>query len=251
MRISILPALCAALVLAAATTAHAQEAVTIKVEVLQSVWSSGGGPSYVGDFVASGGISDEGSVALYATYGYWLYLRGVEGEITIVFHADGWYVAAGTGAYEDLQGEGTLSSESYLVPNPWAPGTYLWGIRFSMTGTVELVENVLPTADLVVESVSGMTVVLSAAGSSDPDRSIVAYEWDMDDDGIYEHWTTYSDIQHTFGATGTYLVTVRVTDDRGGTDSATASVTVQAPAPPPDEGKGGGKDKGAGKGKKK
>lgn len=247
MQFANLPTLCAALVLAAATTAQAQETVSIEVDVVQTVWSNASGPSYVGDFVASGAISDTGPAAWYTTYSSLLYLEGEQGDISIVFDAEGWSVAAGTGAYENLRGGGAVSSEWYLTPNPWVAGTFLWGVRFSMIGTVELVENAPPVARLAVTSVSGLTVDLSAGASSDPDGSIVAYEWDLNGDGVYDRATTQSDVQHTYGAAGTYDVTVRVTDDRGATDTASVSVTVQAAEPPPGGGKGGGK----GKGKKK
>ncbi|MHC4955364.1 MAG: PKD domain-containing protein [Planctomycetota bacterium] len=226
--------------------------MTIEVDVVQPAWSSGGGPDYAGNFVAAGGVSDSGYAALDVTWGYSIYLQGAFGEIWIGFDADGWHVASGSGAYADLRGDGTYSSEQYVVPNPWLPGTYLWGVRFSLAGTVEFVENVAPIADLSIESADGLTFDFSAAESQDSDGTIVSYEWDVDGDGLYDYWTTSSAIQHTYGASGTYEATVRVTDDRGATDTASVTVTAQAPAPPPEDGKGkGGNGKGGGRGKKK
>jgi PKD repeat protein len=135
---------------------------------------------------------------------------------------------------------------SYVVDDPWLGETYV--IEFDLMGTVSVIENVLPKADLVVASASDLTVVLDASGSVDPDGSIVRYEWDLDGDGLFDHTSTYSAIQYTYAEDTTYLASVRVTDDRGGTDTASVSVTVQAPPPPEDEKPGKGK---GGNGKKK
>lgn len=59
----------------------------------------------------------------------------------------------------------------------------------------------------------GQEVSFSAAGSTheDPRRSIILYEWDLDDNGSYE--TQGVNVTHTFTAFGTYTVRARITDD--------------------------------------
>lgn len=67
-------------------------------------------------------------------------------------------------------------------------------------------------------------VSFDGTGSSDPDGTIVAYDWNFGD-GTTGTGATPS---HTYGSTGTYNVTLTVTDDEGATDSANSSVTIDA-----------------------
>lgn len=58
--------------------------------------------------------------------------------------------------------------------------------------------------------------------STDSDGSIVSWSWDFGDGGT----STAQNPTHTYGADGTYTVTLTVTDDGGATDSANQDVTV-------------------------
>ena len=60
------------------------------------------------------------------------------------------------------------------------------------------------------------------SGSSDPDGSITSYAWDFGDGATGTGVTP----QHTYDAAGTYSVKLTVTDDRGGTDTASQQVKV-------------------------
>jgi PKD repeat protein len=66
--------------------------------------------------------------------------------------------------------------------------------------------------------------------STDGDGSIASYRWDFGD-GTPVVTATTSPIAHTFAASGTYTVTLWVTDDRGGVSAAAATrpVTVGGP----------------------
>ena len=55
--------------------------------------------------------------------------------------------------------------------------------------------------------------------TSDPDGTIVKYEWDLNGDSVYDVTTTTPDI--IFNTPGTYTLTLRVTDNDGGTAVAT------------------------------
>ena len=73
----------------------------------------------------------------------------------------------------------------------------------------------------------GQPVALSANGSSDPDGSIALYEWDCNNDGVYEmNTTSVTGGACTFGASGNYTVVLRVTDDDGSTDTDSATVVI-------------------------
>jgi PKD repeat protein len=67
--------------------------------------------------------------------------------------------------------------------------------------------------------------------SSDPDGSVVTQAWDLDDDGSYDDGSG-ADASRQFEVAGTYKVRLRVTDDRGATDTTSRSITVQ---PPPNQ----------------
>ena len=69
------------------------------------------------------------------------------------------------------------------------------------------------------------------AGSSDPDGTIVSWVWDFGD-GTFGSGET---VTNSYGANGTYTVTLTVTDDGGLSDTAVKTVKVGK------GGKGGGK----------
>lgn len=239
----------AAFVATTASPSHAQETVSIRVEVSWSPYaplSEATWPDYSGTFMATGAVVDGGA----AQYGPWypdsvLRLRGTAGDIDILLdNAGGWVVETGTGAYACLHGGGRYTELAYVVDDPFLGET--WVVEFDLTGVVE--HNVQPDADLAVVSVNDRTAEFSAAGSRDPDGSIVRYDFDFDGDGSYDTSSVYADARHTYAADGTYVAAVRVTDDCGATDVAFVTVTIQAPPPQPEEpGKGKG---GNGKGKK-
>lgn len=63
----------------------------------------------------------------------------------------------------------------------------------------------------------------SGSGSTDPDGTIAQYQWSFSDGGTAEGVT----VTHRFAAKGSYTVTLTVTDDRGATNTATATVQVK------------------------
>lgn len=73
----------------------------------------------------------------------------------------------------------------------------------------------------------GSPVLLSAAGSSDPDGDALTYEWSFGD-GAEGTGATPS---HTYADNGNYQVRVIVTDPYGAADTATTTVTVMNVAP--------------------
>ncbi|NHX36747.1 MULTISPECIES: PKD domain-containing protein [Halolamina] len=71
-------------------------------------------------------------------------------------------------------------------------------------------------------------VEFEAAGSTDPDGSVTAYEWDLDGDGEFDR--TGATVTTAFAESGNNTVTLRVTDDDGSTN--TTNVTVRVNEPP-------------------
>jgi PKD repeat protein len=70
-------------------------------------------------------------------------------------------------------------------------------------------------------------VTLDASDSYDPDGYIVSYSWDFGDGNTAAGVTA----SHSYPASGTYTVTLTVTDDDGATDSVTVTQTVRNKSP--------------------
>ncbi len=87
--------------------------------------------------------------------------------------------------------------------------------------------NQAPTAAFTSSCV-GLTCSFDSGTSTDPDGTIVSWGWDFDDGGI----STERNPSHTFPGSGTYQVTLTVTDDDGTTDPFSDRVRVEAPPPP-------------------
>lgn len=92
--------------------------------------------------------------------------------------------------------------------------------------------NQLPTAVAggPYTSSEGSPIALSGAGSFDSDGTIVAYDWDYDGDGQYDDASGSSPTFVT-NQDGVHQVHLRVTDNRGGTATASATITVANVAP--------------------
>jgi PKD repeat protein len=85
-----------------------------------------------------------------------------------------------------------------------------------------------PPVAAFTPSCNGLSCSFTSS-SSDPDGSITAYSWTFGDGGT----STAQNPSHTYGAGGTYTVTLMVTDNQGATNSTSKSVTVTAPNQPP------------------
>jgi hypothetical protein len=82
-------------------------------------------------------------------------------------------------------------------------------------------------------SVAGQLITLSGAGSyhQDPARTIVAWDWDLDNNGTYETHALTATI--SYPAVGIYHAGLRVTDDTPGTPrTATTIVDINVSTPP-------------------
>ena len=86
-----------------------------------------------------------------------------------------------------------------------------------------------PTADAggPYNGTEGQAVQFDGTGSSDPDGTIVSYDWDFGDGNT----GTGATPSHTYASAGDYTVTLSVTDDDGASSAAPASQTVSPAAP--------------------
>lgn len=156
-----------------------------------------------GAFDASASADGDGTIATYS----WSFGDGAVGTGAIVEHT-----YATPGSYEvtltvtdDRSGSATSNKQV----------------------TAELAPNVVPTA-AVTATTADLTVSADASASADTDGTIVSYAWDFGDNATKT--TTTATASHSYAVAGDYTITVVVTDDRGGT--ATASTQVQATEPP-------------------
>ena len=78
----------------------------------------------------------------------------------------------------------------------------------------------------------GTPITFDASGSSDLDAgdSIVLYEWDLDNDGVFDDATGVNPIA-TWNDDYSGTITLRVTDSNGATDTDSTTVTVSNVAP--------------------
>ncbi|ESP86882.1 PKD domain-containing protein [Candidatus Halobonum tyrrellensis] len=94
-------------------------------------------------------------------------------------------------------------------------------------------ENEAPSASFTVSPdapEAGQSVSFDASASSDADGSVASYAWNFGDGDS----ATGATPAHTFDSAGEYTVELTVTDDDGGTATATRTVSVSAALTPAD-----------------
>jgi hypothetical protein len=102
-------------------------------------------------------------------------------------------------------------------------------VQFILVGTP--VASIVPDATNVTV---GTLVNFDASASYDPDGTITKYEWDYDNDGVYDSDTgLVATTNVTFTAPGVFPITVRVTDNDSLTDTASVDITVTGPPQAP------------------
>jgi PKD repeat protein len=112
----------------------------------------------------------------------------------------------------------------------------LVGTQSASLSWLRIGDNLPPTASLTAQPDTGhipFTPSLNANASSDPEGAIASYDWDFDNDGVYEVTGSAGIQQHTFTVAGDYTVGVRVTDAGGLQATATTVVHAEPPAGPP------------------
>lgn len=142
-------------------------------------------------------------------------------------------------------GDGTTDAGQVAFQQFAAPGTYTVTLTVidnkgaSGTSTVQVSvqsANLSPAAVLTYTPAApgvGEWIRFDAAGSSDPDGTIVSYVWTYGD-GSPPVTTTARDYDyHQYAAPGSYTATLTVTDDDGATDSTSRQVDVGIVAQPP------------------
>ena len=157
-------------------------------------------------FNASGSQDADGQIVSFR----WNFGDGSTGNGEIVSHAfdeEGAYVV--TLAVTDNAGNETVCTQTITV----ASG--------------------LPTCDFSFEPSTpntGDTVTFDGSASADVDGGTLEFAWDFDGDGQFDDGTGEVDT-FTYSTEGTFLVTLRVTDDEGNVVTCSQSVTVGSVPP--------------------
>ena len=88
----------------------------------------------------------------------------------------------------------------------------------SSSVSVSSPDNAPPTVELLITPDVGVIPIdiLFEANASDPDGTVVRYDWDLDGDGLYEVIDAESSITRNYVNAGEYMIHVRVIDNEGG-----------------------------------
>jgi PKD repeat protein len=142
-------------------------------------------------------------------------------------------------SYQWDLGDGTTAAGQTITHRYGSSGTYTVllevtdddGNTASTTQSISIGENESPTASFVFSPTNPAVdeeVYFNASDSSDPDGTIVGYEWDFGDNSSGSGRT----VTHRYAGSGTYTVYLRVTDNSGNTGSTSRTVTVSGSQSP-------------------
>jgi len=134
-------------------------------------------------------------------------------------------------------GDGTTASGVTAVHAYTAAGSYT--VRLTVTDNDGLTNSSSTTAQVSdgtglqppvanpagpYQGTTASPVAFDGSASSDPDGTIVSYDWTFGDGGT----ASGARPTHAYSTAGTYTVTLTVTDDTGRTGTATTSASIQA-----------------------
>jgi PKD repeat protein len=137
-------------------------------------------------------------------------------------------------SYEWSFGDGTSATGQQATHSYDEPGAYTARLTVTDNNGTTAIDSVTivvegndpPMASPTASSTTvepGQSITFDGSGSSDPDGTITAYEWDFGDGTT----ATGQQVTHTYADSGSYAATLTVTDDDGATASNSVSITVQ------------------------
>ncbi|MDD5773589.1 MAG: PKD domain-containing protein [bacterium] len=123
--------------------------------------------------------------------------------------------------------------------------SYAYDTAGIYTSKVRVTDNTGTTAEVTAQFTVGYSLSVSlaanpalgvapltvnfTANSTYGGESAVKYEWDFDNNGVYDTTTTGKSVSHIYSIVGIYTSKVRVTDNVGVTAESTVQVTVTTP----------------------
>lgn len=140
-----------------------------------------------------------------------------------------YYADRSTGDLHSISfGNGTPDGSTDTIVDKTAQSGDDWRTRGMFLFGKPSFPNQLPTAAGSVTNCNGLTCSFDGTGSSDPDGTVEGYAWDFGDGST----STQASGTHTFAHSGTFTVSLVVTDDQGGQSTPwTGQVTVTGTAP--------------------
>ena len=135
-------------------------------------------------------------------------------------------------------GDGTTGADMTTVHTYPDSGAYTVTLTVlddaSLTGSTSrvLIVNAPPVAAFAFSPLAPFavdTIVFNGSTSSDPEGSLVGFEWTFGDSSPM---VTGREVSHAYAQAGTYLVTLRVIDSVGQTDTRSMNVIVRQDQPP-------------------
>ena len=139
----------------------------------------------------------------------------------------------GDGAYDDA--EGTTATKLFSIAGDDVVGVRVTDDRGAVstkTATLTVVANKAPSASFTYAPsavTSGDTVTFTSS-AKDSDGTIAKQEWDLDGDGAYDD-AVGATAKQSYAA-GAHRVSLKVTDDRGATDTSFQTMNVRDAAKP-------------------
>ncbi|UCB58099.1 MAG: PKD domain-containing protein [Thermoplasmatales archaeon] len=127
----------------------------------------------------------------------------------------GWWIMD-----ENYWGTGNIPQQLYYSRE----GTYIPYLDFDIESNNPPIAN----ANGPYTGQTGELIQLDGTGSYDSDGNIVSYEWDLDNDGMYDD-ATGATPTFSWTTSGTHPISLKVTDDDGSTDTDDTTVEINNP----------------------
>ncbi|MFI7701790.1 LamG-like jellyroll fold domain-containing protein [Nonomuraea sp. NPDC049480] len=188
---------------------------------------------HAGDACAPGNQSSSSGVAFYEGGPY------PEAYDGALFFSDysrkcAWVMTEGSNGLPDPATVTSFDTGIGAVELETGPNGDLYAVDYDNGAIVRYIyNNAPPTAVINATPASGgapLTVAFSGTGSSDADGDPLTYAWDLDGDGELDDSASATP-SRTYTQAGSYVVRLRVKDDKGGQGDATVTINVGNTAP--------------------
>jgi hypothetical protein len=170
--------------------------------------------------------------------------KGSNGRLNSDLNEDGlvtfdelkeWLISDSPPYREELDGifvrEGDFGDESIYSSDMWDPMSEKSDDFIGVLLT-DSPDNPSASAGGPYSGEAGFPITFDASGSNTPNQSIILYEWDWENDGIFDVITDQPTITHTWYELYSGTVRLQITDNEGLTEIDSASVEIIDTTPP-------------------
>jgi len=196
------------------------------------------------DVTGGGGPNDPPVASLSSTSNGWTSAVTINFDARASHDPDGSIVQyqwdfEGDGAFEAFSGASPFATHAFSTPGDFNATVRVvdnQGATTTAAVTIHMTcpapPSIPPLAVLLATPDSGdppLLVHFDAQGSSDPDGSIVEYDFDFDGDGTFSHSSTTGTYDFTYDFPGLYNATVQVKDNSGSVQVDSVVINVNGP----------------------